>query len=533
MKKLIFVITILILNINFSFGQWMDLNDGNISWHKGNIGIGTSTPIKKLHIVYGKGTLPKSILGEGLMIQNNLNSGAQARLYLFGKNDGFSIIDFGDDNSSMAGQIVYNHLNNLMSFSTNNNSDRMVINADGNIGIGTTTPTAKLDIIPTGTQTTLNLGRISGQPSIKTTTDAGGYLMMESNGGKLGLNWYVPDNVIIALGGGKVGVGTNTPSALLEIKSKANNHSELHINTETNGKISIIRFQDAGTSTWGFLSNYPSEGKFSLYNYQRGKRELVFDANGNLGLGTDNPGYKLDVAGTINATDIKINGESISGGSSVWSTSGTNIYRSSGNVGIGTTNPLWQLTVKDIITINGSNNQKLHIRPNSGYDGYIYWAENGVAERGILGFKTGSGDLVYRSGATNFSNGTERFRITSNGNVGIGTTNPQSLLAVNGIITTKEVNVTLEGWSDFVFEKDYKLKTLAEVENFIETNKHLPDVPSENEVLKNGVSLGEMNSVLLQKIEELTLYIIEQNKSIEQLKKDNSEIRNDINKLKK
>lgn len=110
-----------------------------------------------------------------------------------------------------------------------------------------------------------------------------------------------------------------------------------------------------------------------------------------------------------------------------------------------------------------------------------------------------------------------RMVIKNDGKVGIGTTNPQSLLSVNGKVSAKEVEVTLSGWSDFVFADDFNLRPLSEVEEFINTNRHLPDVPSEAEVLQNGVNLGEMSSILLQKIEELTLYIIELNKRIAEL----------------
>ena len=102
-----------------------------------------------------------------------------------------------------------------------------------------------------------------------------------------------------------------------------------------------------------------------------------------------------------------------------------------------------------------------------------------------------------------------------NGKVGIGITNPTNKLDVNGTIHSKEVKVDMNGWSDFVFKKEYSLPTLEEVEKHIAEKGHLENIPSEEDVLKNGISLGEMNSKLLQKIEELTLYIIEQNKRIE------------------
>ena len=117
-----------------------------------------------------------------------------------------------------------------------------------------------------------------------------------------------------------------------------------------------------------------------------------------------------------------------------------------------------------------------------------------------------------------------RFIVNTGGNVGIGTNNPDAKLAVNGKIHTKEVKVDLTGWSDFVFYDNYKLPTLKEVENHIKENGHLKDIPSAKEVEKNGIYLGEMNSKLLQKIEELTLYTIQQEKEIVDLNKLKSKI---------
>lgn len=110
--------------------------------------------------------------------------------------------------------------------------------------------------------------------------------------------------------------------------------------------------------------------------------------------------------------------------------------------------------------------------------------------------------------------------------VSIGTTNVPSgyKLAVDGKIITEEVDIRLSGnWPDYVFEEEYVLVPLAEVEQYINENKHLPEVPSAEEVEKEGISVGEMNAVLLKKIEELTLHMIEQEKRIKELEKKSSE----------
>ena len=96
--------------------------------------------------------------------------------------------------------------------------------------------------------------------------------------------------------------------------------------------------------------------------------------------------------------------------------------------------------------------------------------------------------------------------------IGTGTENP------TGSLKVKDLRVTLTDWSDFVFDDGYRLMPLGEVERYIEANRHLPDIPSAQEVEENGVDVGEMNKLLLQKVEELTLYIIDLQKQIDELK---------------
>ena len=124
-------------------------------------------------------------------------------------------------------------------------------------------------------------------------------------------------------------------------------------------------------------------------------------------------------------------------------------------------------------------------------------------------------NLQYRHNSSTWN---DAMVITTLGNIGIGTTTPTQKLEVNGTIRTKEVKVEATTWPDYVFKNKYQLMPLSELEFFIQTNGHLPDIPIESEVLKNGFNLSEMNIKLLEKVEELTLYLIEQQKQINLLK---------------
>ncbi|WP_316800434.1 hypothetical protein [Pedobacter frigidisoli] len=111
----------------------------------------------------------------------------------------------------------------------------------------------------------------------------------------------------------------------------------------------------------------------------------------------------------------------------------------------------------------------------------------------------------------------EKMRVLANGNVGIGTLNPQEKLSVFGTIRSSEVKVSSANWPDYVFEKGFKIGGLDELEKYIKLNKHLPEMPSAKEVEIEGIALGDMNSLLLKKIEELTLYLIEKDTQINSL----------------
>ena len=306
----------------------------------------------------------------------------------------------------------------------------------------------------------------------------------------------------------------------------------------------------------------------------------VFPSNGNVGIGTGAPNEKLDVRGNLymnsgtnnnhifwyghhmtmgtkpghyfhNIFSLKPGGASQGNLVSKFqmytvssdfqetlkvrvNTAGSSFFNG-GNVGIGTSAPQEKLDVRGNLYINSGTNNN-----------HIFWSGHhmtmgtkpGHYYHNIFSLKPGGasqGNLVSKFQMyTVSSNFQEALKVLVNtagssffngGNVGIGTTTPGHKLDVNGVIRAKEIKVETD-WSDFVFEDDYNLKSLDEVEAYINKNKHLPDIPSESEVKEKGINLGEINAKLLQKIEELTLYVIEQNKKGKAMQKE-------INKLKK
>jgi hypothetical protein len=205
-----------------------------------------------------------------------------------------------------------------------------------------------------------------------------------------------------------------------------------------------------------------------------------------------------------------------------WITNGSAIYNSNtGNVGIGTTSPTTKLEIVGPTPGNGANiRANGDILVNAG--GSLFFDGN---------YSYGSGSFI-RPVSTNtqafFTSGTERMRITPSGSIGIGTASTGTFkLAVEGKIGAREVNVTTTSpWPDYVFECSYRLPSLFDVKNYISRFKHLPEVPSATEVETSGINLGEMNAVLLKKVEELTLYMIE-------MKEENEKLKNEVESIKR
>jgi len=201
-----------------------------------------------------------------------------------------------------------------------------------------------------------------------------------------------------------------------------------------------------------------------------------------------------------------------------------------GNVGIGSNNPYRLLTVNGDVTLanyntSGSGNQ------GNGFSGLEILGNNQVpTRRGISLDPDPSGAMNFfvnsnqGTAAFNFKDGNGGAVLmtinATSGEVGVGTVNTAGYkLAVNGFVRAKKV-VVETGWSDFVFYENYTLRPLAEVEKHINEKGRLPEIPSAAEIETKGADVGELLRLHMQKIEELTLYIIAQNKRIEALENE-------------
>ena len=221
-----------------------------------------------------------------------------------------------------------------------------------------------------------------------------------------------------------------------------------------------------------------------------------------------------------------------------WSWVGDDVY-TLGNVGIGTTAPgsLLHTYVSGASNLlntqqTGAGNYYAAVKAtgddsdtaifafDDSYSGVAAYTGKGGMQVGggnaFISAATAGADIEFYAGGTGAGN--LAMFIADDGNVGIGITNPEYKLAVKGTIAASEIKVVdTSGWADFVFNDDYNLPSLETVESYIKKEKHLPDVPSAKEIEKDGLSMSAMMAKQMQKIEELTLYLIE-------MKKQNSDL---------
>jgi hypothetical protein len=347
----------------------------------------------------------------------------------------------------------------------------------GHVGIGTSTPNSGLELRGTGSMTQMRITDQTSGNSLVLQGGAGGN--MKISGYHYGTGTAQPlylsvdgANTIITPNGGNVGIGTTAPANKLTV------FSNFYGIEHTDGSVRLSTFLNSGGGWVGTLSNHP----LNFYTND-GAAAMTITTGGGVGINNTNPtpGYYLDVNGYIKSQ------QNISTGFVAHTTGGTNAWA---RYYVRTNSQSWligssqnfignQLYIAD----ETFNHTRFSIQPNNG--------------------------LIWMSTTTG---------------VGINTSNTAGyMLAVNGKIHSTEL-VIETGWADYVFEKNYKLRSLNELEKFIQQNKHLPNIPSAKEIEKNGLQVGDVQKRMMEKIEELTLYVIEQDKQIKKMESTISEL---------
>ena len=324
---------------------------------------------------------------------------------------------------------------------------------------------------------------------------------------------------------GKVGIGTTSPGKKLHVVTngwKARfsgsdgyidigpaNSGWAHIYTD---RPSFIFNKDIYSITGGFSAYSTS----NLYLKTNGSAKMtILSSNGNIGIGKTNPSKKLDVNGDINFTgNLYKNGVLVNtgGGSSQWKTNGSNIYYNTGKVGIGTNTP--KHTIHLFGTGTGGGGSKIAFGDCNTFE---YAHQYGGLNCLVGEYGDTDTDKLHLHGKTGIILTTGNYQFGYHQKVIDISYEGGNIVRLNGKLLANEVEVVFNVWADHVFKEDYELKTIHEVNNFIKENGHLPDVPNEEEVKKEGVNLGEMDAILLQKVEELTLYIIQLENRISEL----------------
>ncbi|WP_293788539.1 hypothetical protein [uncultured Pedobacter sp.] len=299
--------------------------------------------------------------------------------------------------------------------------------------------------------------------------------------------WGSRNSTYMTLKGTKLGIGTDDPKTPLDIQSSQNGWIMSSRATATSlGDINGVKLYSGypGEDKWAGIASVAENlhsNKTGLALFSGMTERLRISGDGNVGIGTIAPRAFFDVAN----------------------------YQGGGNLG----------SVFSRLPEGDGNGEgtylgiKAYATQPAEYEGKTFSLVHSFYGRtnNSINFYRGTG---VTGGFITFStnDNIEQMRIDPWGKVGIGLKNPTEMLSVNGRIKAKEVRVDGTGAPDYVFEENYQNLTLPALESYIKANKHLPEVPSAKELERDGMAIGEMNKLLLKKIEELTLHLIEKDK---------------------
>jgi hypothetical protein len=288
------------------------------------------------------------------------------------------------------------------------------------------------------------------------------------------------------------------------------------------------------TGTFDFNNYIGTNDNQGLTIKTNGIERMKIAANGNIGMAQSNPQANLHLVSPVIdlTTNMIIENLATANGAVAQVTKVKNINTKGLQIinNSSTSTEVFKVYGDGRTMIGSTNNTPaalLHVfTPNSSTSGFFLEhnaATYGPATAALIRVNSTDASIsTFRIERNDGSATYHGFSIKANGQTRIGltapTNYPNAALSVDGTIVAKEVIVTDQNWADFVFSSDYKLAELKDVEAYYKLNKHLPEIPNAKDVEENGFSVGEINKFLLQKIEELTIYVVEQQKQIDALK---------------
>ncbi|MBA2613206.1 MAG: hypothetical protein H0U95_14650 [Bacteroidetes bacterium] len=418
-----------LVTISISQTVWNGSSTSSDAYRTGKVGIGTSAPASALHIESG-------VANDGVIIKQTTTGHATLKFYNNSTTPSyFGFCATGAGSAEGPGHFVlYDYINNKYNLFFSG-----VGATAGFMGVGTTAPAAKLDILSTTNQ--LRLSYSSSIFSDLQTTSSG--------------------NLYINPTGGKVGIGTTSPQFKLDVNGTLRS-TEFHMVNGSNSP--VIDMAEIASAQ----ANIASSGtRQLLFNYYTGNDVLL--CTGSAG--------KVYVGGFLSArTHVEI-GDPTGG------------------------------------IVSAPTNVALDMHVNDGKAIRVKTWNNALPVF----------ELFNTSAAYNNVN---VFTIKGSGAVQIGkglnSTSPHyntTMLSVDGKVVCNSLYVRpVTDWADYVFADNYKLPNLYDIEKYYQANKHLPEIPSAAEVKENGINVGEMNTLLLKKIEEMTILMVKQQREIDELK---------------
>jgi len=309
-------------------------------------------------------------------------------------------------------------------------------------------------------------------------------------------------NNIANTNSGNVGIGTTSPGATLSVNGNGNFYQEINVAGVSGGTSTFwgaltVQNNKATTltGTLDVTGQTTMAGNVGInYAPQSNIRTFIYDNSANYGLVVQQDGTG-PIASFTN------------GGIS-------RLYVASSGIGIGTTSPAYLLDASGVIHSSVSSGNNLIISKVTGAS--LAFDNGSGTQTGMIEAGTSDNHLEFWTNTATNSGIAERMRITNTGNILVGKTsqtNPGYILDVAGPVRANEIVVNTNG-ADFVFEPTYKLPSISSIEKYIKLNHHLPDIPSAKQMQAEGLSVGENQVKLLQKVEELTLYLIEKDKQL-------------------